>query len=91
MSVSDDPSESTYRVLLFAQLKEETGRSLVEVKAKSKSLTARSLVDRICRDYPRIEPFRRVVRVAANHEYVSGEAILNPGDEIALITPVSGG
>ncbi len=34
---------------------------------------------------------RDQVRVAVNQEYVNGEAALEPGDEVALFPPVTGG
>lgn len=34
---------------------------------------------------------RRAVKVAVNQEYVDGDHLLSPGDEVALFPPVTGG
>src|SRR5207249_11202296 len=45
---------------------------------------------RITAEHPLIAEGRQVV-IARNREYVTGEAPLGDGDELALIPPVSGG
>ena len=49
------------------------------------------LLDRLEEIHPAVAPFRPVLRLAVNHEYVSESATVEAGDEVALITPVSGG
>jgi molybdopterin synthase sulfur carrier subunit len=41
--------------------------------------------------YPDLATINNVLSIAVNAEYVDGNAILNPGDEVAFIPPVSGG
>ena len=41
--------------------------------------------------YPELATINNVLSIAVNAEYVDGNAILNPGDEVAFIPPVSGG
>lgn len=55
------------------------GRSVADLEAE--------LVQR----YPDIRPYAGVWRVALNQRYVKATALACPGDEIVLITPVSGG
>lgn len=43
------------------------------------------------RRHPGLAVFRGACRVARNFEYCAPEDTLQPGDEIALIPPVSGG
>ncbi len=40
---------------------------------------------------PEFESFRTSIRLARNHEFLAPGALLLPGDEVALIPPVSGG
>lgn len=40
---------------------------------------------------PEFAGWRSSVRIAVNEEYVSDEHMLNEGDEVAVIPPVSGG
>jgi len=38
-----------------------------------------------------LQPWEKITRFAVNLEFVSSDYILQPGDEIAFIPPVSGG
>ena len=40
---------------------------------------------------PELKPLRPSIRLALNGEFLAEAATLHPGDEIALIPPVSGG
>lgn len=46
-------------------------------------------VDILMSRFPNLKGHRLLV--AVNQEYVSGEALLKDGDELAIFTPVSGG
>jgi len=87
----DRDTTNTYRVLLFAQLREAVGQGVVEIRTDRAEITAESLLDCLVAAYPSAAPFHRIVRVASNHTYVERGTIVHPSDEIALITPVSGG
>ncbi len=87
--------EATYgrvrlRVLLFSLLRERMGCDAVTVTLDAPA-TGADLLDRLTRDHPELRPFRPVVRLAVNREYVPETTPLAEGDEVALITPVSGG
>ena len=41
--------------------------------------------------YPELATINNVLSIAVNAEYVDGSTILNSGDEVAFIPPVSGG
>src|SRR5579884_534984 len=75
----------TVRVRLFAGLRERAGASEVEVELSDEARVADLL-----------EALRTVtgdarVVVAVNQEYAAPETLVRPGDELALIPPVSGG
>lgn len=53
--------------------------------------TARDAWETYAREYPRLSPNLAHTRFAVNGEYVDPEAVLNDGDEVAFIPPVSGG
>jgi len=78
------------RVLFFSVLREQVGRSSLEVSIPTGS-HARHLVDHLSTMYPAIEAYRSIIRVAINQEYVDNTVEINHNDEVALITPVSGG
>jgi molybdopterin synthase catalytic subunit len=78
-------------VRLFAILRERAGRDSVELE-----LPARATVADALRGLAAIDPLgelleRLPVRLAVNRDYGSPETVLEPGDELALIPPVSGG
>lgn len=80
----------TLKILLFSILKEKVGQDTIELKVAS-SLTGEQLLDKLSSDYDSIHSFRSVIRLAVNESYVHESIELTNGDEVALITPVSGG
>jgi molybdopterin synthase catalytic subunit/molybdopterin synthase sulfur carrier subunit len=78
------------RVLFFSHLKDVTGHSAVAWSGVP-SMDADGLWSRLGAAYPGIERFRASTRLARNGEYARPETRFGPGDEVALIPPVSGG
>ncbi len=78
------------RVLLFSILREKVGREVCEFTLPA-GVTASGLLDHLETVYPVLRPYRPVIRLAVNRAYVPGTVALSDGDEVALITPVSGG
>ncbi|MEM1115384.1 MAG: MoaD/ThiS family protein [Bacteroidota bacterium] len=83
-------SEVTVRVLLFSVLRESVGTGEVQV-ALPEAATGTDLLDRLGAEHPAVAQHRPTVRLAVNRRYVPVETPLAEGDEVALITPVSGG
>jgi molybdopterin synthase catalytic subunit len=73
------------RVRLFAQLRERAGADEVEIELPDGALVSDAL--------ERLGEVTDGIRVvmAVNHEYADPDVSLAPGDELALIPPVSGG
>lgn len=78
------------RLLFFAQLKDATGHSELEWPHAS-SMSAEALWERLIREFPALAMHRASVRLARNGEYAGPATVFEPGDEVALIPPVSGG
>jgi MoaE-MoaD fusion protein len=78
------------RVLFFGVLKDLTGRDSEDL-----ALADPAKVEDVLQHYrSRIAPLNGMVNsiaVAVNQQYAKPETILNPGDEVALLPPVSGG
>ena len=72
-------------VRLFAALRERAGRDAIELELPDGALVCDALaaVDDLARDLPLV--------LAVNREYAAPGDRLAPGDELALIPPVSGG
>jgi molybdopterin converting factor small subunit len=54
-------------------------------------IPAGDLLDILAGQYDAVKDLRRVVRLAVNHAYADEDRMVNEGDELALITPTSGG
>jgi len=81
----------TVRVRLFAILRERAGRESIEVELADGATVASALA--ALSEHAALSGVldRMPVRMAVNREYASPERPLGPGDELALIPPVSGG
>jgi MoaE-MoaD fusion protein len=84
-------SSVTVTVRLFAMLRERADRDAFELELDNGATVADAL--EALRDRVELgEALERMpVRAAVNREYVTNETPLAPGDELALIPPVSGG
>jgi molybdopterin synthase catalytic subunit len=77
-------------VLLFAEPREIVGASRIEVELPE-GANVETLLQRLFTDYPRLSRFKGHLAVGLNLEYCSLDAKIAPGDELALLPPVSGG
>jgi molybdopterin converting factor small subunit len=71
-------------------LKEKVGVGRKDMTLPSPA-TGSDLLDALARQYPDLVGYRRVIRLAVNQSYTEVDTALSDGDEVALITPVSGG
>lgn len=78
------------RILLFAHLRDVVGCSEIELP-EEQPLGLEEFWSRLLADHPALEPYLATIRVARNQSYLEPGEPLDPGDEIALIPPVSGG
>ncbi|HET9163431.1 MAG TPA: molybdenum cofactor biosynthesis protein MoaE [Solirubrobacterales bacterium] len=81
----------TLRVRLFAVLRERAGRDELELELEE-SATVADALSLLSRQPPLEELLARLpVRLAVNRGIATARTPLRPGDELALIPPVSGG
>ena len=80
----------TIDVLLFAQLREKIGRERLTVTLGD-SQTVAAALDNLAAQHAPIAALRDQLAVAVNEKYARLDQVLQPGDVIALIPPVSGG
>ena len=78
-------------VRLFATLRERAGAGSIDIELPERA-TVDDALDALRERAELADALARLpVRLAVNREYVEPGAALHPGDELALITPVSGG
>ncbi len=81
----------TVTVRLFAMLRERAGRDSVELELPDDATVADAF-ERLAAEPGLGELVGRLpLRMAVNREYVGGDARIAPGDELAVIPPISGG
>lgn len=78
------------QVRLFATLKDRIGREVISVHVPEGASVA-DLLQAVAEAYPALHPYLASAVVAVNHEFAFSQDTLQPGDEVALFPPVSGG
>jgi molybdopterin synthase catalytic subunit len=78
------------QVLFFGMLKELAGASSAELELPA-GATAAELWTALNRQKPALARFQKSVALAINQQYSEPGAVLQEGDEVALLPPVSGG
>lgn len=77
-------------VLLFAGVAERIGQSNIELNIDH-AATVNELKEYLAEAYPEASTLIRSSLIAINMDYAPGHVVINEGDEVALIPPVSGG
>jgi sulfur-carrier protein len=80
----------TITVKLFAAYQEVYGLPELLLKLP-KGTTVGEVRDRLLDERPQLEKWRNLTRLGVNLQFVESEAVLQEGDEVVLIPPVSGG
>jgi sulfur-carrier protein len=78
------------KVKLFAAYQEVCGVTELALCLPSGS-TVEQVRDRLIDQYPELTQWRDVTRFGLNLQFVEAGALLQDGDEVVLIPPVSGG
>ncbi|MDX1616083.1 MAG: molybdopterin converting factor subunit 1 [Candidatus Promineifilaceae bacterium] len=78
------------KVRLFATLKDRAGQGHIQVSVPE-TATVETLLAAAANRYPELAPALDSVLVAVNKAFADEDTELNPGDEVALFPPVSGG
>lgn len=80
-----------FRVLLFAAVAQAAGTRELMIEVPGHEPTLSNLLEIIARDRPALAALLPRCAVAVNESYAAPTRTLTPGDEIAIIPPVSGG
>jgi molybdopterin converting factor subunit 1 len=77
-------------IKLFAMLKDKAGTNEVLLDVPSGASVSRA-IEALAQQYPALAGAIRNIAVAVNLTKVNEQTLLNDGDELALLPPVSGG
>jgi molybdopterin synthase sulfur carrier subunit len=77
-------------IKLFAIFQEVYGIDQMQIKLESGAI-ASQIFDHLVSQHPHLEKWRSLTRYAINLNFAEPDTVLNNGDEVALIPPVSGG
>ena len=77
-------------VRLFATLKDRAGRERIQVRVPE-PVTVKMVLEKVAATYPSLGPALPTTLVAVNQVFAFPETAVQPGDEVALFPPVSGG
>jgi molybdopterin converting factor subunit 1 len=78
------------KVKFFASYKEAVGRDELDLEMKDESNVS-ELLEAVKAKHPAIGELIEPLIVSVNKEYAEFDKVLNDGDEVALLPPVSGG
>lgn len=78
------------KVIFFAQCRQLTGRDDYQLSL-DQPVTEPEFWTALIAAFPSLSVCRKTARLARHEAYLQGDELLHPGDEIAIIPPVSGG
>jgi molybdopterin converting factor subunit 1 len=78
------------KVLLFGAAADRAGTREIELPV-DEGVTLAEIWPLLARRHPALTPMRNTLAFAINGEYARGDASVSPGDEVAVMPPVSGG
>lgn len=86
----------TIRIRAFAIYRELLGRDVIDLELPddadpATTMTPRAIFERLFHGRADCARLMASTMFAVNREYVPGDQVLQPGDELALIPPVAGG
>lgn len=82
-------ASGTVSVVYFAQVAEQVGRRDEQLPAAG-PLTGAELLTQLAQRYPRLGSVARL-KLAVNQRHVQHDVVIQPGDEVAVFEPVTGG
>lgn len=77
-------------VRLFAGIREALSQDSLQLTWQE-GMTVSQLREKLREQNPKLAPWLECSMIALNGQYARGTDLLQPGDEVALIPPVSGG
>jgi sulfur-carrier protein len=83
-------SDISITVKLFAAYQEAYGAPELQLQLPT-GVTVEDVRDRLISEHPQLAEWRDLTRYGVNLNFVDPDRVLQDGDEVVLIPPVSGG
>jgi sulfur-carrier protein len=80
----------TITVKLFAAYQEAYGVPELELQV-AEGTSVEAVRDRLIAEHPELKQWQNLTRLGVNLQFVEPDTVLQAGDEVVLIPPVSGG
>lgn len=80
----------TVTVKLFAAYQEAYGRSQLVMQLPPQTPVA-TVLEQLIAEHPELQKWQNITRFGVNLQFVPPETLLQDGDELVMIPPVSGG
>lgn len=77
-------------VKFFAMVRQTVGKRKMDLDIK-KGTKVNELVEDLIEDYPELDNIREILIVSVNKKTAADDQILEDGDEVAIMPPVTGG
>jgi molybdopterin converting factor subunit 1 len=77
-------------VLYFAGAKDATGVRMESMELP-KNASVKELLSNLSMTHPKINDMLNIIQISVNYIVVDKGTILNEGDEVAILPPISGG
>lgn len=74
----------------FSRLAEKRGVRSEKITLPS-GITGAELISQLAKEFDELNRMKKHVRLAVNQSYAEPSSVIHDGDEVAFITPVSGG
>jgi len=90
MPMFTNPNQIQVKIKLFAIFQEVFATDEMHLEIES-GTTVSQIFDHLVTQQPSLEKWRSLTRYAINLNFAEPHTLLNHGDEVALLPPVSGG
>lgn len=77
-------------IRLFATMKDRAGKPNIQIEV-AEPATVKTLLDAVVEQFPALESSVEIALVSVNKAFANEDTAVNPGDEVAMFPPVSGG
>jgi molybdopterin converting factor subunit 1 len=78
------------QLLFFAAAREAVGHGTEEIEVGPRA-SVQQVLEVLSQRHPKLAPLRDSLRLAVNEDFVGAAHLLEEGDRLALLPPVSGG